>query len=80
MLTLENYAWQGNIRELENVIERLIVTRGSTLSGDGFLESAREGAFAGASLDDVQRGMKRGTLQFRMKQLGIRRSEAGVQV
>lgn len=94
----------GDIRELENVLERaLIVTNGSTLSGDAFLKRTREDAFAGASLDDMQRahilsvlrqcggkvagkgnaaerlGMKRGTLQFRMKKLGICRAEAGAQ-
>ena len=77
----------------------LIVPSGSTLSGDAFLESAREEPPAGASLDDMRRapilsvlrrcggkvagrgnaaerlGMKRGTLQFRMKKLGIQRPE-----
>jgi formate hydrogenlyase transcriptional activator len=103
MRAFETYAWPGNIRELENVIERaLILTSGSTLAGDAsFLENAGEEAPAGTSLDEVQRahiltvlrrckwkiagrgnaaerlGMKRGTLQFRMNKLGIRRPECG---
>ena len=103
MRALQAYAWPGNIRELENVIERaLIVTTGPTLAVDaGFLERAPGPAAHGTTLDDVQRahiqevlrqcgwkvagkgnaaerlGLKRGTLQFRMKKLGISRPSGG---
>ncbi len=104
MRALETYAWPGNIRELENVIERaLIVTTGPSLVIDApFLEAGAGEAAPGTRLDDVERahieavlrlcawkiagkgnaaerlGLKRGTLQFRMKKLGIRRPGAGV--
>ncbi len=40
MDTLVNYDWPGNIRELENIIERaMILTDGSTLMLDGFVQS-----------------------------------------
>ena len=31
---LENYEWSGNIRELRNVIERLIILGGNPISKD----------------------------------------------
>jgi len=104
MHVLETYSWPGNIRELENVIERaLIVSSGPTLVIDApLLEGAEAENAAGTRLDDVQRvhieatlrqcgwkiagkgnaaerlGLKRGTLQFRMKKLGIQRPGDGV--
>ncbi|HET6900308.1 MAG TPA: sigma 54-interacting transcriptional regulator, partial [Vicinamibacteria bacterium] len=103
MRALESYAWPGNIRELENVIERaLIVSTGPSLVIDAPLVDAAGGdAPSGTRLDDVQRahieavlrqcgwkiagkgnaaerlGLKRGTLQFRMNKLGIRRPAPG---
>jgi formate hydrogenlyase transcriptional activator len=103
MRALESYAWPGNIRELENVIERaLIVSTGPSLVIDAPLVDAGGGdAPSGTRLDDVQRahieavlrqcgwkiagkgnaaerlGLKRGTLQFRMNKLGIRRPAPG---
>ena len=99
MHVLETYSWPGNIRELENVIERaLIVSSGPILAIDApLLDSAEAESPSGTRLDDVQRvhieatlrqcgwkiagkgnaaerlGLKRGTLQFRMKKLGIQR-------
>jgi len=104
MRALETYAWPGNIRELENVIERaLIVTSGPVLVIDApFLEPAGGREPSETRLADVEKahieavlrqcgwkvagrnnaaerlGLRRGTLQFRMKKLGIRRPTEGV--
>jgi formate hydrogenlyase transcriptional activator len=101
MVRLTNYAWPGNIRELENTIERGVIL----WAGVGSLEvdlpepvHVQVGAPSSAdvrSLADVQRahilavlestgwviggprgaaaklGMKRSTLNFRIKKLGI---------
>jgi formate hydrogenlyase transcriptional activator len=119
METLVHYHWPGNIRELQNVIERgVIVSRGpvlkvpvadlrphSTLVGRGFSPAAENVRPAAATtlrgtLDEAERGqimaaleqsrwviagpngaaarlgMKRSTLQFRMRKLGIQISRS----
>jgi formate hydrogenlyase transcriptional activator len=116
MDSLANYAWPGNIRELENLIERAVLLSpgkelrvpltelkpGSLLADSAslFAPSVNAGGPAGASiatLEDAERqhilralrqtewriagprgaatvlGMKRTTLQARMRKLGIRR-------
>jgi formate hydrogenlyase transcriptional activator len=116
MDSLANYAWPGNIRELENLIERAVLLSpgkelrvpltelkpGSLLADSAslFAPSVDAGSPAGASiatLEDAERqhilralrqtewriagprgaatvlGMKRTTLQARMRKLGIRR-------
>jgi formate hydrogenlyase transcriptional activator len=106
MATLSRYHWPGNIRELENFIERaVILSRGSNLDAP-LAELDRLSAESAASLapilptatlEDAERdhirraleqanwlvggpsgaaarlGMKRTTLQSRMKKLGIER-------
>jgi DNA-binding NtrC family response regulator len=37
---LQNINWTGNIRELRNIIERLIILCGSTISGDDIVRYA----------------------------------------
>ena len=98
MQRLIEYDWPGNIRELENVIERaVILARGATLEvpplrsatraatitplGDDLaaiskahilnvLEATR-GVVAGPDGAAARLGMKRSTLNYRMKKLGI---------
>jgi len=57
MRAFEAYAWPGNIRELENVVERaLILTDGSTLAIDPQLPGVRMAAPAGnGTLQEVER-------------------------
>lgn len=57
MRAFEAYAWPGNIRELENVIERtLILTDGPTLAIDPQFPGARAaGPVAGGTLLEVER-------------------------
>jgi formate hydrogenlyase transcriptional activator len=57
MRAFEAYAWPGNIRELENVVERaLILTDGSTLAIDPQLPGLRMAAPAGnGTLQEVER-------------------------
>jgi len=62
------YAWPGNIRELENVIDRaLILSTGSTLNVDEMLGTAARGPAAGQlaleRLNDVQRAHIRRVLE-----------------
>ena len=99
------YSWPGNIREMENIIERAIITaRGPALAVDPlFLDATRKASPSQTAgrLDEVERahilkvvqecgwkiagrgnaaerlGLKRGTLQFRMRKLGIRRPTSG---
>jgi formate hydrogenlyase transcriptional activator len=100
METLTGYDWPGNIRELQNLIERaVILSAGSTLdvplgplgprrpqpaasNGVETLESAerrhivaaldeRNWVIGGATGAAARLGLKRSTLQFRMRKLGI---------
>ena len=100
MKAFRAYSWPGNIRELENVVERaLILSNGTALAIDPMFRGARRDVAppAGGLLSDVERrhilevfeqcgwkvagkgnaaerlGLKRGTLMFRMKKLGITR-------
>jgi formate hydrogenlyase transcriptional activator len=102
MTALQEWEWPGNIRELENVIERaVIISSGEvlqvppfqmTLDGDVLLppaeltpyhaaerdvilEALREtgGVIAGPEGAAARLGMKRTTLQSKMRKLGIRR-------
>jgi transcriptional regulator of acetoin/glycerol metabolism len=103
MASLTQYGWPGNIRELENVIERaVILAESSTLEvpplhsaacpdcravrGDNLaavnkahiltvLEATR-GIVAGPDGAAARLGMKRSTLNYRMKKLGILREPA----
>jgi len=108
-----NYHWPGNIRELQNIIERgVIVSRGSVLKvpvADLKTNTARSAVnrapkpantlrstldeserqqilkaleqsrwvIAGASGAAAKLGMKRSTLQFRMRKLGIQIERSG---
>jgi formate hydrogenlyase transcriptional activator len=106
MQVLSRYDWPGNIRELQNLIERaVILSPGPTLlvpvealtprpggpadaggAGDGaetLIESDRRHILAALLASDwvlsgpggaaARLGMKRSTLQFRMRKLGIER-------
>ena len=103
MLALQRWEWPGNIRELENVIERaVILSKGSVLQvplsavkwtrterspaapptptfRDGerelILKALREskGIIAGAEGAAARLGLKRTTLQSKMRKLGISR-------
>ena len=119
MTALTRYAWPGNIRELQNVIERaVILTNGPVLSvhiddlrapnGAAAASSTSNGHAASASRQDLRSaleeserqhimaaleksnwvvagpdgaaarlGLKRSTLQSRMRKLGIRISRTG---
>jgi formate hydrogenlyase transcriptional activator len=104
MDALTRYRWPGNIRELQNVIERaVIVSQGKSLQvplGDLQMDTPLpEQDAAAVTLAEAERdhilnalrdsgwvvggpkgaaarlGMKRSTLQWKMKRLGISRSE-----
>ena len=101
MTALRDYHWPGNIRELENVIERaVILTRGPVLqvpvselrapnpppSAQGTLEATEREAIlralgetnwviGGVGGAATRLGMKRSTLQSRMRKLSINRPE-----
>lgn len=101
MKVLTRYHWPGNIRELQNVIERaVILSSGPVLNvplSDLKPRETTNGATSNGTLEDAQRkhilavleetrwvlggdngaasrlGIKRSTLQFRMRKLGISR-------
>ena len=102
MKALTRWDWPGNIRELENVIERaVILTKGPTLriplaelkalpetpsKHDATLESTErehvlsilretKGVIAGPLGAAVRLGLKRTTLNSKLKKLGIERSD-----
>ncbi|NNE31572.1 MAG: sigma 54-interacting transcriptional regulator [Winogradskyella sp.] len=57
-LALQNYHWPGNIRELENLIERaVILSNAETLFVPGFVSDSKETSISKSvlSLNDVQR-------------------------
>ena len=61
MVALQGHPWPGNIRELQNVVERLVIlTSDATLRLDDTLDGARPGAVddgspASEALEDVER-------------------------
>ena len=105
MRILESHSWPGNIRELQNLVERaMILSSGPRLALEGLLPSrpvlSRASPRVCSSLEEVERehivgvleecgwrirgnggaadrlGLKRTTLQSRMKKLGIVRPHA----
>jgi len=108
MKDLARYHWPGNIRELQNVIERAVITSDGPIlqvplsdlkpvpvavpltgprdAGGNAAEADRERILnaleqtnwivAGPNGAAVRLGMKRSTLQFRMRKLGISRDSA----
>jgi len=97
---LVQHEWQGNIRELQNVVERAVImasdqTLRCTVQRPSIAREAKKSTRLAEALDDVSRahilsvlqstnwvvsgphgaaarlGMKRTTLNFRMKKLGI---------
>jgi PAS domain S-box-containing protein len=99
MASLESYPWPGNIRELQNVIERaVIISQGNKLEIDSLPKMVVAAEAAGITpLEETERahilralestgwrvggsrgaaeilGIKRTTLQARMRKLGIQR-------
>ena len=69
MVTLQGHAWPGNIRELQNVVERLVIlTPDATLRLDDTLEGVRrrpieDGFPASEALEDVEREHIRSVLE-----------------
>ncbi len=61
MVALQNHAWPGNIRELQNVVERLVIlAEDTTLRLDDTFDGARpgpidDGSPASEALEDVER-------------------------
>lgn len=101
MDALTSYDWPGNIRELQNLIERAVILTSGTVLDVPVMALTRGGAAAATphleTLEESERrhilaalerskwvvsgingaaarlGMKRSTLQFRMRKLGISR-------
>ena len=69
MVTLQGHAWPGNIRELQNVVERLVIlTPDATLRLDDTLEGVKPGPIddgfpASEALEDVEREHIRSVLE-----------------
>lgn len=67
-----SYSWPGNIRELSNVVERLVVlSRGDVISESHFTESLIEGAReknivipVGTSLEEIEKIFIKETLDY----------------
>ena len=79
MEVLLTYAWPGNIRELENVIERaLVLTEGETISLDDLPEAVRrpapEGATLGVDGDDLSVKRHGARLERHLIQLALDRT------
>ncbi len=84
---LENYNWPGNIRELENLVERLVVVCDATVVDDSDLpleiavnaglakEAARE-----SSYDDAMSAFEKGYLRKVLVQMGWNRRRASEQL
>ena len=95
---LHGYDWPGNIRELENTIERaVIISEGNRLEWGDWLPKAGGSSVSTQTLEELERkhiievleqthwrvsgnqgaanilGLKRTTLESRMKRLGIER-------
>ena len=68
MVALQGHAWPGNIRELQNVVERLVIlTPDATLRLDDTFEGVRpdsvvDGSVESEALEDVERGHILGVL------------------
>lgn len=101
--SLQHYGWPGNIRELENLVERIVILKSNREVGPDDvrsmfiqpvadtedllgLDSAQKrhiervlrmtaGRVGGAAGAAALLGLKKSTLQYRMKRLGIRASE-----
>jgi formate hydrogenlyase transcriptional activator len=67
MLTLQQYSWPGNIRELRNVVERaMIVATGNQLTIDLPTASGSAKKSSSARLQDVEKDHIRGVLESTM--------------
>jgi transcriptional regulator with GAF, ATPase, and Fis domain len=67
MLTLQQYSWPGNIRELRNVVERaMIVATGNRLTIDLPTASGSAKKSSSARLQDVEKDHIRGVLESTM--------------
>ena len=69
MVALQDHTWPGNIRELQNVVERLVIlTEDATLRLDDTFDGARPGPIhdgfpASEALEDVEREHIRSVLE-----------------